>query len=69
MCFAGGSVHAYKEKDSDLVWPTDERSLSLIPADPGEGHPNSVFFLNVNTVLFVLSWSCLLITLKAEGGI
>jgi hypothetical protein len=61
-------VYAFKEKDTDRFHLTLGSSLSPIPADPGEGQPESVSNLNVNTMLFVLSWASVLITLNTISG-
>jgi hypothetical protein len=61
-------VYAYKEKDTDAFHLTRGSRLSSIPADPGEGEPESGSNLNGNTIVSMLSWASVLITVNGISG-
>jgi hypothetical protein len=61
--------YAYKEKDTDIFHLTHGSRLSSIPEDPGEGQPENGSNLNGNTMVSMLSWVSILITLNTISGI
>jgi hypothetical protein len=61
-------VYAYKEKDTDVFHLTHGSRLSFIPADPGEGQPESGSNLSGNTMVCMLPWAAAVITLNTFSG-